>query len=43
LPTTFSLAEAEDIAALHETEIAPFLATRDGSFAEERARWALKS
>jgi urea carboxylase len=42
-PTTFSLAEAEDIVRLHEHEIAEFLATRDGSFAEERARWALNS
>ncbi|HVT64478.1 MAG TPA: 5-oxoprolinase/urea amidolyase family protein [Mycobacteriales bacterium] len=38
-PTTFSLAEVDDIARLHSEEIEQFLATRDASFAAERRRW----
>ncbi|HWC36268.1 MAG TPA: 5-oxoprolinase/urea amidolyase family protein [Mycobacteriales bacterium] len=41
-PTTFSLAEAEGLAADNAAECAAFLARRDGAFAAERARWAAK-
>ncbi|HVW80986.1 MAG TPA: 5-oxoprolinase/urea amidolyase family protein [Mycobacteriales bacterium] len=41
-PTTFSLAEADEIVRLHGKEIDEFLAKRDSSFAAERERWAMK-
>jgi urea carboxylase len=38
-PTTFSLAETDEIARLHQPEIDAFLSRRDAAFAAERARW----
>jgi hypothetical protein len=38
-PTTFSLAEASEVAELHEVEISEFRTRRDQAFEAERARW----